>query len=337
MAGVTVPVIPLAHQYLVTEAVDGVHPDLPQLRDPDNLVYFRRGGAAAWSWAATSAIRRRGRSTAFRPTSTASCCPRTGLASRRSCAGAVRRVPAMADAGVRAADQRPGGLHARQRVHPGRARGARLFRGSRLLRARHCRRRRVGTAGGAVDPRRRAGVRPVEDGHPPLRRRNTARGDTRWPARSRYYATYYDIHYPNEERQAGPSAAALARLRAAGRAGLCVRREVRLGAPELVRRRTQPTATRHFAPAAGRAEHWRAAIGAEALATRQAAALFDETSFSKIEIVGAGRPAPSWSACAPTHGPGGRLHHLHADAATSAAESSATSPSPAWPRSASGS
>ena len=41
MAGVTVPVIPFAHQYLVTEAVDGVHPDLPQLRDPDNLVYFR--------------------------------------------------------------------------------------------------------------------------------------------------------------------------------------------------------------------------------------------------------------------------------------------------------
>ncbi|HEX6473988.1 MAG TPA: FAD-dependent oxidoreductase, partial [Candidatus Limnocylindria bacterium] len=41
LAGVIVPVIPFAHQYLVTEAVDGVHPDLPQLRDPDNLVYFR--------------------------------------------------------------------------------------------------------------------------------------------------------------------------------------------------------------------------------------------------------------------------------------------------------
>jgi 4-methylaminobutanoate oxidase (formaldehyde-forming) len=34
--------------------------------------------------------------------------------------------------------------------------------------------------------------------------------------------------------------------------------------------------------------HWSAAIGAEALATRQAAALFDETSFSKIEIAGPG-------------------------------------------------
>src|SRR5207249_11055020 len=41
LAGVTIPIIPMAHQYLFTEAIDGVHAGLPQLRDPDNLVYFR--------------------------------------------------------------------------------------------------------------------------------------------------------------------------------------------------------------------------------------------------------------------------------------------------------
>ena len=41
MAGVTVPIIPMAHQYLFTEPIEGVHAGLPQLRDPDNLVYFR--------------------------------------------------------------------------------------------------------------------------------------------------------------------------------------------------------------------------------------------------------------------------------------------------------
>ncbi|HXI79823.1 MAG TPA: FAD-binding oxidoreductase, partial [Verrucomicrobiae bacterium] len=41
LAGVTIPIVPMAHQYLFTEAIDGVHPGLPQLRDPDNLVYFR--------------------------------------------------------------------------------------------------------------------------------------------------------------------------------------------------------------------------------------------------------------------------------------------------------
>src|SRR3954447_5170195 len=41
LVGVTVPIIPMAHQYLFTEPIDGVDPGLPQLRDPDNLVYFR--------------------------------------------------------------------------------------------------------------------------------------------------------------------------------------------------------------------------------------------------------------------------------------------------------
>ncbi|HEY7700987.1 MAG TPA: FAD-dependent oxidoreductase, partial [Candidatus Limnocylindrales bacterium] len=38
---VTVPIVPMAHQYLFTEPLEGVDPALPQLRDPDNLVYFR--------------------------------------------------------------------------------------------------------------------------------------------------------------------------------------------------------------------------------------------------------------------------------------------------------
>ncbi|MET0666296.1 MAG: FAD-binding oxidoreductase [Acidimicrobiales bacterium] len=45
LAGVTVPIVPMAHQYLITKAVAGVTDDLPQLRDPDNLVYFRREGS----------------------------------------------------------------------------------------------------------------------------------------------------------------------------------------------------------------------------------------------------------------------------------------------------
>ena len=40
--------------------------------------------------------------------------------------------------------------------------------------------------------------------------------------------------------------------------------------------------------AGGRGSHWSPAIAAEALATRQAAALFDESSFAKLEVVGPG-------------------------------------------------
>ena len=31
----------MAHQYLFTDAIEGVHPGLPTMRDPDNLCYFR--------------------------------------------------------------------------------------------------------------------------------------------------------------------------------------------------------------------------------------------------------------------------------------------------------
>ncbi|WP_067483345.1 GcvT family protein [Actinomadura hibisca] len=41
MAGVTVPLHSAEHYYIVTERIEGVHPDLPVLRDPDGYVYLK--------------------------------------------------------------------------------------------------------------------------------------------------------------------------------------------------------------------------------------------------------------------------------------------------------
>jgi sarcosine dehydrogenase len=41
LAGVNVPLISVQHQYLITDAVAGVTPGLPTLRDPDRLTYFK--------------------------------------------------------------------------------------------------------------------------------------------------------------------------------------------------------------------------------------------------------------------------------------------------------
>ncbi|MEQ8395105.1 FAD-dependent oxidoreductase [Thalassobaculum sp.] len=41
MAGVSVPLQPVQHQYVLTEPIDGVAPSLPTLRDPDRLIYFK--------------------------------------------------------------------------------------------------------------------------------------------------------------------------------------------------------------------------------------------------------------------------------------------------------
>ena len=48
MAGVNVPLVSVQHQYLITEPIEGVTANLPTLRDPDRLIYFKEevGGLA---------------------------------------------------------------------------------------------------------------------------------------------------------------------------------------------------------------------------------------------------------------------------------------------------
>ena len=41
LAGVTIPLVSMQHQYLITEPVAGVTPSLPTLRDPDRLTYWK--------------------------------------------------------------------------------------------------------------------------------------------------------------------------------------------------------------------------------------------------------------------------------------------------------
>ena len=35
------PLVSVQHQYLITERIEGVTPDLPTLRDPDRLTYYK--------------------------------------------------------------------------------------------------------------------------------------------------------------------------------------------------------------------------------------------------------------------------------------------------------
>ena len=41
LAGVTVPLYPAEHFYIVTERIEGVHPMLPVMRDPDGFIYYK--------------------------------------------------------------------------------------------------------------------------------------------------------------------------------------------------------------------------------------------------------------------------------------------------------
>ncbi len=41
MAGVNIPVVPVEHQYMVSEKIPDLPKDIPTMRDPDNLVYYK--------------------------------------------------------------------------------------------------------------------------------------------------------------------------------------------------------------------------------------------------------------------------------------------------------
>jgi 4-methylaminobutanoate oxidase (formaldehyde-forming) len=292
MVGVTVPVIPMAHQYLFTEALDGVHPGLPQLRDPDNLVYFREevGGLcmggyerdpAPWALDGVPAD--------FNGKLLAPDMPRFESIME----GAIRRVPSMADARVSRVINGPEAFTPDNEFILGESeiRGFWVAAGFSAH----------GIAGAGGVGRQVASW--IVDGEPELdlwkmdiRRFGPAYQSRAYTlARSiENYATYYDIHYPNEERQAGrplrmsPTYDVLADLGAVfGEKSGWERPnwfEPNADDPRFGGR----SALERLRPRGWAGRHWSPAIAAESLATRQAAGLFDETSFAKLEIVGPG-------------------------------------------------
>jgi glycine cleavage system aminomethyltransferase T/glycine/D-amino acid oxidase-like deaminating enzyme len=292
IVGVTVPIIPMAHQYLFTEPIDGVHPGLPQLRDPDNLVYFREevGGLcmggyerdpAPWSLDGVPAD--------FNGKLLAPDMPRL----EPIMAGAIRRVPAMEEARVSRIINGPEAFTPDNEFILGESE----VRGFWLA-AGFC---AHGIAGAGGIGRQMATW--IIEGEPELdlwkmdiRRFGAAYRSQRYTlARSiENYATYYDIHYPNEERLAGrplrtsPTYETLLALGAVfGEKSGWERPnwfEPNADDPRFGGR----AALERLRPRGWAGQHWSPAIAAEALATRRAAALFDETSFAKLEVVGPG-------------------------------------------------
>ncbi len=132
-------------------------------------------------------------------------------------------------------------------------------------------------------------MRRVGDGHPPLRPALPLARATRSSARKEVYETYYDIRYPGHERQAGRPLRISSAYPWHARARRRVRREVRLGARQLVRVERAGAATSRCARAAGRGCTGRRRSAPSTAPRASAPGLFDESSFAKLEIAGPGR------------------------------------------------
>ena len=83
LAGVTVPLHSAEHFYVVTEQVEGTHPDLPIMRDPDGWTYFKEevGGLVVGGFEPEAKPWRAPVATS-RTRSSSSCSRRTGSTSR---------------------------------------------------------------------------------------------------------------------------------------------------------------------------------------------------------------------------------------------------------------
>ena len=137
----------------------------------------------------------------------------------------------------------------------------------------------------------RALARPLAHGHPPLRRASYRSPSYTLKRIRETYETYYDIRYPAHEREAGRPLRVSPANAWHREHGARVRREVGLGAGQLVRVERGGRRRVGCARAAGPGATGRPRSAPSTAACREAAALFDESSFAKLEIAGPGAAA----------------------------------------------
>jgi len=282
LAGVNVPVIPMAHEYLITRPF-GIPLDLPTMRDPSLLVYFRgeSGGLvmggyerhpAPWSLDGIAAD--------FNGKLLAEDWPRF----EELMENAIGRVPDLADAEVIRLINGPEAFTPDGEfiLGPSDVRGFWVAAG-------FCAHGLAGAGGMG-----QLVAEWIVEGVPSLdvwemdSRRFGRHYESREYTLARtveIYSTYYDVKYPGHEREAGRPL----------RVSPTYARMQELGA--VFGEKSGWERVNWFEPNAARGDEslrprgwagrlWSPAIGAEHAACRTTAALFDETSFAKIEIAG---------------------------------------------------
>jgi glycine cleavage system aminomethyltransferase T/glycine/D-amino acid oxidase-like deaminating enzyme len=292
MAGVRIPVIPMSHQYLVTQPFrerDPANP-LPTLRDPDLLIYFREegGGLVMGGYERQS-------EPAFLPYGPA------GLDRippdfngrlleedwdrfEEITENSKRRVPVMDEVTITRLINGPEAFTPDNEFCLGETEVLGLF-----VAAGFCAHGLAGAGGiGKVVAEWIADGEPSIDlWHMDVRRFGSQyRSPAYTHARIKEtYETYYDILYPNHEREAGRP------LRTSSANPWHREHDAAFGEKSGWERvnwyeSNAADGDESLRPRGWAGQHWSPAIGAEHRATREGVAIFDETSFAKMEIEG---------------------------------------------------
>ena len=292
MAGVRVPVVPFAHEYLVTqpfrERTPGEH--LPTLRDPDLLIYFREEGGGlvmggyerqSAPWALDEHLRD-AIPADFNGRLLEEDWPRFEEIAKNS----SKRVPAMDEITVTRLINGPEAFTPDNEFCLGESEVRGFF-----VAAGFCAHGLAGAGGiGRVMAEWILQGEPATDvWEMDIRRFGP---HFRSPAYTlkrakEVYETYYDIRYPGHERQAGRP------LRTSSVYPWHSDHGAAFGEKSGWERvnwyeSNAAAGDESLRPRGWAGMHWSPAIGAEHRATRERAGLFDESSFAKLEIAGPG-------------------------------------------------
>ncbi|MFI7691162.1 FAD-dependent oxidoreductase [Nonomuraea sp. NPDC049655] len=285
MAGVRIPIVPMSHQYVVTDACHD-HPVLPTLRDPDLLVYYRQevrglvmGGyertCVPWTASATSYD-------AVPADFNGRLLPEDWPRLEEISANSRIRVPAMADVGIRKLINGPEAFTPDNEFCLGETEVGGFF-----VAAGFCAHGIAGAGGiGRVMADWIVDGEPGMDVHHMDVRRfgRQYRSPSYTVKRSvENYETYYDIRYPGHERAAGrPLRVSPAYSWHAAHGAVFGEKA---GWERVNHYSAAPDGTDER-PRGWAGRLWSPAVGAEHRATRTTAGLFDESSFAKIEVTG---------------------------------------------------
>ena len=257
MAGVRVPIVPMAHEYLVSQPFDAMREarrargHLPTLRDPDLLVYYREEGdgivmggyerdCAPWSLDEQLVDR-------IPPDFNGRLLEEDWERFEEITENSRRRVPSMDDLTVTKLINGPEAFTPDNEFCLGETEVDGLF-----VAAGFCAHGLAGAGGvGKVmaewihsgEPQMDLWQMDVRRFGPQYRSPSYTLARTK-----EVYETYYDIKYPGHERKAGRPLRVSSAYDWHAAHGARVRREVRLGAGQLVRGRTRPPATRRCGP-----------------------------------------------------------------------------------------
>ena len=303
LAGVSVPLVSVQHQFIVTEPIDGVTAALPTLRDPDRLTYFKEevGGLTMGgyepnplSWA------EEGIPANFNGT----LLPPDWEHFEQLLVQAAHRVPALETAGIRELINGPESFTPDGNFILGEApEVAGFFVGAGFnafgIAA-------GGGAGKALAEWVLAGEPPVDLWPVDIRRFGTVHRDVDW-VRARtleLYGKHYTISWPHEEHQTARPQLRSPLYAPLQAAGACFGSKFGWERPNWFARGGEtPEDVYSFAR-----QNWFTAVGEEHRACRERVALFDESSFAKFRVEGPDAESALQWLCANDVGkPPGRL------------------------------